>query len=177
MPQEAISKGLEPSRELQMAQSRCFSPPAPPSFSFSASGGRASLTVNQASGRNQAIGQAATDFNRWPKDMKLTERARLIVKRFSQEIEFYRLVLKHPRTPRASRFFLGAAIAYAVSPIDLIPDFIPVIGHLDDVIILPVLIWFALRLIPKDVIAECRNRVKENTSGQPPVAGTGLPRT
>lgn len=90
--------------------------------------------------------------------MKLAERARTIIKRFLQELAFYRLVLKHPRTPRTARFFLGLAIAYAVSPIDLIPDFIPVIGHLDDVIILPVLIWLAIRYIPKDVIAECRNR-------------------
>jgi uncharacterized membrane protein YkvA (DUF1232 family) len=90
--------------------------------------------------------------------MKLTERIRSLAERFSQEIRFYRLVLKHPRTPRASRFFLGAAIAYAVSPIDLIPDFIPVVGHLDDVVILPGLVWLALRLIPKDVIEECRNR-------------------
>ena len=88
--------------------------------------------------------------------MKLTEQARGLIKRFSQEIEFYKLVLKHPRTPRISKFFLGAAVAYAVSPIDLIPDFIPVIGHLDDLIVLPLLIWFAIRMIPKDVLAECR---------------------
>lgn len=93
-------------------------------------------------------------------------KKRVIIKRFSQEIEFYRLVLKHPLTPRASRVFLAAAIAYAVSPIDLIPDFIPVIGHLDDLIVLPALIWLALRLIPKDVIADCRNRQKESVSGQ-----------
>ncbi len=90
--------------------------------------------------------------------MKLTEKARSLVKRFSQEIEFYRLVLKHHRTPRASKILLGVAIAYAVSPIDLIPDFIPVIGYLDDLVILPLLIWLALRLIPKSVITECRNR-------------------
>ncbi len=87
----------------------------------------------------------------------LHQRARSLIQRFRQELAFYRLVLKHPRTPRASRILLGAAIAYAVSPIDLIPDFIPVIGHLDDVIILPILIGLALRLIPKDVLAECRN--------------------
>jgi len=94
--------------------------------------------------------------------MKLSERARSIVRRFSQEIRIYRLVLQHPRTPRRARFLLGAAVAYAVSPIDLIPDFIPVVGHLDDVIVLPVLIWLALRLIPADVIAECRRRENEN---------------
>jgi uncharacterized membrane protein YkvA (DUF1232 family) len=88
------------------------------------------------------------------------------VKRLSQEIAFYRRVLKHPRTPRTSRILLGAAIAYAVSPIDLIPDFIPVIGHLDDAIILPLLIWLALRRIPADVIAECRS-VQQNV----PTAG------
>jgi uncharacterized membrane protein YkvA (DUF1232 family) len=64
-------------------------------------------------------------------------------------------------------FFLGSAIAYAVSPIDLIPDFIPVVGHLDDVIIVPTLIWIALRLVPKDVIAECRNLQMETKNGQP----------
>ena len=96
--------------------------------------------------------------------MKPTEHILSLAKRFSQEIQFYRLVLEHPRTPRASRLFLGAAIAYAASPIDLIPDFIPVIGHLDDIVILPTLIWFALRLIPKDVVAECRRQ--GDTNGQ-----------
>jgi len=96
--------------------------------------------------------------------MKLVERARSLISRFSQEIRVYRLVLKHPRTPRLARVLLGAAVAYAVSPIDLIPDFIPVVGHLDDVIVLPVLIWLALRLIPTDVFVECRKR--QNASGQ-----------
>jgi uncharacterized membrane protein YkvA (DUF1232 family) len=90
--------------------------------------------------------------------LKLTELTRGLVTRFSQEIEFYKVVLRHPRTPRASRLLLGAAIAYAASPIDLIPDFIPVIGHLDDLILVPLLIWLATRLIPRDVITECRNR-------------------
>lgn len=94
--------------------------------------------------------------------MKLKERAHRYVNRFRQEVAFYRLVLRHPRTPRASKFFLGAAITYALTPIDLIPDFIPVLGHLDDVIIVPTLIWLALRLIPKDVIADCRQQAKVN---------------
>lgn len=90
--------------------------------------------------------------------MNMKDRSKRYVARFRQEIAFYRLVLVHPRTPRASRFFLGAAIAYALSPIDLIPDFIPVLGYLDDVLIVPLLIWLALRLIPKDVIADCRRK-------------------
>lgn len=49
-------------------------------------------------------------------------------------------------------------MAYAASPIDLIPDFIPILGHLDDVVIVPLLIWLALRLIPKDVVVACREQ-------------------
>jgi uncharacterized membrane protein YkvA (DUF1232 family) len=92
------------------------------------------------------------------RSMRISERIRGTIRRISQEMDFYRSVLKHPRTPRVSRILLGAAIAYAVSPIDLIPDFIPVIGLLDDLLLLPVLIWLAFRLIPRDVVDECRNR-------------------
>lgn len=88
--------------------------------------------------------------------MKSVEHARRLMGRFLLEIEFYRRVLKHPQTPQLSKILLGAAIAYAVSPIDLIPDFIPVVGHFDDLVILPLLIWMAVRMIPKTVITECR---------------------
>jgi uncharacterized membrane protein YkvA (DUF1232 family) len=93
--------------------------------------------------------------------MKIFGQLRCLVRNFSKEIEFYKLVYRHPRTPLVSKLFLGAAIAYAVSPIDLIPDFIPVIGHLDDLIIVPMLIWVAVRFIPKSVIIECREVKQE----------------
>lgn len=52
-------------------------------------------------------------------------------------------------------------VAYALSPIDLVPDFIPVLGYLDDVIFLPCLIWIAVRLVPAGVLAECRTNARE----------------
>jgi len=76
--------------------------------------------------------------------------------KFRQAIRVYRRVLVDPRTPRRARWLLGLAVAYAVSPIDLIPDFIPILGHLDDVIILPLLVWLALRSVPPEVLAEHR---------------------
>jgi uncharacterized membrane protein YkvA (DUF1232 family) len=69
----------------------------------------------------------------------------------------YRRVLAHPRTPRRARWCLLLALGYLATPIDLIPDFIPVLGHLDDLIIVPGLIWLARRSIPRDVWTECRS--------------------
>ena len=85
-------------------------------------------------------------------------RLRSVIDRFEHELVVYRLVLKDRRTPWLARGLLGAAVAYAVSPIDLIPDFIPVIGHLDDLLIVPLLVWLALKLIPAEVIADCRRQ-------------------
>ncbi len=60
------------------------------------------------------------------------------------------------RTPRAARVLAALVAAYALSPIDLIPDFIPVLGYLDDLLLLPVGIWLAVRLIPPPLLAELR---------------------
>lgn len=76
------------------------------------------------------------------------------------EFAVYRLALRHPQTPLGGKVLLGLAIGYLLLPFDLIPDFIPVIGHLDDVIIVPGLIYLALKMIPKEIILECREKYR-----------------
>lgn len=82
-----------------------------------------------------------------------------LTRQLKQELAVYRLVLRHPQTPRVAKLFLGLAVGYLLLPFDLIPDFIPIIGQLDDVIIIPVLLYLALLFIPKAVIQSCREQV------------------
>ena len=65
---------------------------------------------------------------------------------------------RHPKTPWYAKLIISLTLAYALSPVDLIPDFIPVIGYLDDLIIVPAGISLSIRLIPEDVMEECRRR-------------------
>lgn len=67
---------------------------------------------------------------------------------------------RHPQTPWSAKVVAALVVAYAFSPIDLIPDFIPVLGLLDDIILLPAGIWLTLRLLPEPVIAECRQQAQ-----------------
>jgi uncharacterized membrane protein YkvA (DUF1232 family) len=82
------------------------------------------------------------------------------VARIRAELDFYRLLLRDPRTPKTARILLGMAVGYLLLPFDLIPDFIPFIGHLDDIIIVPLLITIAIRLIPPEVIDQCRRTAR-----------------
>jgi len=66
------------------------------------------------------------------------------------------LAFKHHRTPWYAKAIIVLVVSYALSPIDLIPDFIPVLGYLDDLILVPAGIALAIKLIPDDVISECR---------------------
>ena len=88
------------------------------------------------------------------------EKLKSLTKHLKQEFEVYRLVLKHPETPLPAKVCLWLAIGYLLLPFDLIPDFIPILGQLDDVIIIPLLLYIALFFIPKEVIQSCREQVK-----------------
>lgn len=66
----------------------------------------------------------------------------------------------HPKTPLLAKVLGFATVAYALSPIDLIPDFIPVLGYLDEVIVLPAMIWLVVQLLPAEVIDESRAKAE-----------------
>ncbi|MBD2045406.1 DUF1232 domain-containing protein [Coleofasciculus sp. FACHB-64] len=78
--------------------------------------------------------------------------------RLKKETYAIYLACKDPRVPWYARILAGLIVAYAFSPIDLIPDFIPVIGYLDDLILVPLGIWLVLKMIPPAVMADCRER-------------------
>ncbi|WP_308365962.1 MULTISPECIES: YkvA family protein [unclassified Microbulbifer] len=86
------------------------------------------------------------------------------LKRFAREMKLQLRVLylasRDPRTPLVAKLVLLAIVAYALSPIDLIPDFIPVLGYLDDLILLPLGIWLAIRLVPPELWRELRARAE-----------------
>jgi uncharacterized membrane protein YkvA (DUF1232 family) len=83
------------------------------------------------------------------------------------------LALKDPATPWRARIAIGAAVAYVSSPIDLIPDFIPVLGQLDDLLIVPALIAAAIKSIPPEVIARCRREAYRRRSSGEKVRSVG----
>lgn len=88
--------------------------------------------------------------------MNLKERA----KKLKSDIPALFLALKDRETPIIAKILAGITIIYALSPIDLIPDFIPVLGYLDDLIILPALVALTLKIIPKDVFERNREAAK-----------------
>lgn len=78
------------------------------------------------------------------------------------------LAYKDPRTPWYAKLWAACVVGYAFSPIDLIPDFIPVLGYLDDLVLIPLGIALAVRLIPPAVFAECQERARlEMQAGKP----------
>ena len=88
--------------------------------------------------------------------MDLKERAR----RLKREIPALFLALKRTDTPLPAKVFAAVTVCCALSPVDLVPDFIPVLGWLDDVLLLPLLAALTIRFIPPDVLEECRRQAE-----------------
>ena len=80
------------------------------------------------------------------------------------------LAARDPRTPWYAKLLVAGIVAYALSPIDLIPDFVPVLGYLDDLILIPIGIALAIKLVPHQVLAECRARAQETIQNGKPVS-------
>ena len=89
--------------------------------------------------------------------MNLKEKAKMI----KNYIPALFLAMKRKDTPLNAKIFAGITVGYALSPIDLIPDFIPVIGYLDDIIILPLLIILTIKFIPSEILEECKIEAEE----------------
>ncbi len=88
--------------------------------------------------------------------MNLKDRSR----KLKTDIPAIFIALRKKQTPLPAKIFAGLTIIYALSPIDLIPDFIPVLGYLDDVIILPAMVMLTLKFIPAQILQECRSEAE-----------------
>lgn len=102
--------------------------------------------------------------------MGLLDNFKQRARRLKGEIFALYLASRDPRTPWYAKLLAAGIVAYAFSPIDLIPDFVPVLGYLDDLILIPMGIALAIHWIPDVVLAECRDRAQETLKGGKPVS-------
>jgi uncharacterized membrane protein YkvA (DUF1232 family) len=102
----------------------------------------------------------------------MLSRIKTWARSLKREVHAIYLASRDPRVPWYAKALAVAIAGYALSPIDLIPDFIPVVGYLDELVILPLGIWLVVSLIPDAVMAECRAKASE--AGQPPVSRAGM---
>ena len=93
--------------------------------------------------------------------MSFVERLKRWARRLKVEVHALYLAYKDPRVPWYARVFAAVVVGYAFSPIDLIPDPIPVLGYLDDLILIPLGVALAVRMIPPHVLAECREEARQ----------------
>jgi uncharacterized membrane protein YkvA (DUF1232 family) len=90
----------------------------------------------------------------------MLQKLKAKAKKLKTEIYALYLAYQDPGTPWYAKILIAVIVAYALSPIDLIPDFIPVLGILDDLILLPIGIYFAIKIIPEPVLTECRQKAQ-----------------
>lgn len=93
--------------------------------------------------------------------MNALRSAQSWARRIKRDVMTLWFASRHPDAPWLAKALGVFVLAYALSPIDLIPDFIPVLGYLDDVILLPVLIWCAIKLMPVEVLQQCRSKAEQ----------------
>ena len=99
---------------------------------------------------------------------------RLAAKQLKREVLTLYCAARDPRTPAIARALALVVVAYALSPIDLIPDFIPVLGLLDDVILVPIGVWLVIKLIPAQILVEARVAAAQLETQPVSYVGLGL---
>jgi uncharacterized membrane protein YkvA (DUF1232 family) len=109
-----------------------------------------------------------------PDGTPVTERLRRWARRLKTELHALYLAYRDPRVPLYARIFAACVVGYALSPIDLIPDPIPVLGYLDDLILVPAGIALAIRMIPDEVLAGCRHRARAAQDMPPNRVAAGI---
>lgn len=97
-------------------------------------------------------------------------------RRVKQDSVMLWFACRHPQTPWLAKAIAAVAVAYALSPIDLIPDFIPVLGYLDDALLLPAMVWLAVKCLPEAVKDECQRQAQAwlETHDTKPVNAWGI---
>jgi uncharacterized membrane protein YkvA (DUF1232 family) len=104
--------------------------------------------------------------------MKLIEAWKQRARQLKAELYALYLAYRDPRVPLYARVFAACVVGYAFSPIDLIPDPIPILGYLDDLILIPLGIALAIRMIPAPVLAECREKARQAIKEKKPTNRT-----
>ena len=99
----------------------------------------------------------------------MLDKVRQHARRLKTEVYALYLAYRDPRVPWYARLFAACVVGYAFSPLDLIPDVIPVLGLVDDMILVPLGIILALKMIPSDVMADCRERARTGSRDGRPV--------
>lgn len=105
--------------------------------------------------------------------MTILQRWKESARTIKREVYTLYLAYRDPRTPWYGKAFAALVVAYAFSPIDLIPDFIPVLGYLDDLVLLPIGVLIAVRMIPAEVMIDARTKAEEVLRAGKPINWVG----
>ncbi|SFG84296.1 YkvA family protein [Pontibacter chinhatensis] len=98
----------------------------------------------------------------------MLQKWKAFVRRLKEDIYTLYFAAKDPRMPFRAKVVVVLTVAYAFSPIDLIPDFIPLLGYLDDLVLLPLGIWLSIKLIPKELLLYYRQKAREQVHRHKP---------
>ncbi len=121
------------------------------------------------------IGLQIKIYSMEKKKPSLFEKWRMSANKLKRETYALYLAVRDPCTPWYAKAFAGLVVAYAFSPIDLIPDFIPVLGYLDDLVLIPLGVAGAIKMIPPEVMSDCRARSEQEfASGKPVNKAAGI---